>query len=693
MYLNWIDRERQHESAYLKLDAFFENLYEEGIKNTTGATIAYRESQQRFASTVMEAIKDRKILLIQAGVGTGKSFGYLIPIFYTLNNVTTFDKVVISTSTIALQEQLLEDVNFVSELLGINIKAWLAKGINNYACLKKINETIKAAAKKEDFETVEMLNELRKTMLKNHECDKNRLPMTSQHLWQNIKVCGGCYACNYKEKCPFIEHQNHIRNMPIIITNHTQLSNMIRNDSLEFTGSSLLVVDEAHKLEEQIRLANQEVLNFQEVIHRLDAIYYGLMEYDDYDYTYEFSVFSQLHRKIKPLLFDLAKTLRNNGRMIYSKQNICMQTKMEDFDKININLKNRQIRLLLETLLEITSTIIKLLNNISDNIKFESNYKFLKKLAILFADMLKCDYSERLYWIRFISQDKIVLVHTIKSADTYMAKLFNRDIPAVFTSGTMTTNGNYDNFIDSINPNRDRVVTEDPISSPFDFANNSLFYYDKEAVSPTEENRDEYYLDIATRIRDLIKITEGKSLILFTSKSDMRAIYNIVSKMGLQEKLIIQTDDDVNNCKSEFEKETNSCLFATGVFWEGIDIPGNTLSNLIIVKLPFPVQDPLVEYKKNRLPMSEAWKVDLDEMLMKMAQGTGRLIRTKKDIGIVCCLDSRTPKYLDYLMKSLPFKNFTSDLEDVVKFSKEKILGIESIRQDIKHQLEMSSQV
>ena len=115
----WFEREKEHDFAYQDLDKFFEELHDNADKNITGAKIAYRESQQRFASTVMDAIKSRKILLIEAGVGTGKTLGYLIPIFYTMNEVTVFDKVVISTSSIALQEQLMQDIEFVSKLLRI----------------------------------------------------------------------------------------------------------------------------------------------------------------------------------------------------------------------------------------------------------------------------------------------------------------------------------------------------------------------------------------------------------------------------------------------------------------------------------------------------------------------------------------------------------------------------------------------
>ena len=267
---SWNRVEKEHEKAYEKLDEFFESLHDAAIKNTEGVTITYRESQQRFASTVMEAIKEKKILLIEAGVGTGKSFGYLIPVFYTWDNVTTFDKVIISTSSMALQEQLMNDIDFVSNLLGITIKRCDLKGINNYACIKRIEQKLLSASKHNDNATFETLLEVKKAMHRSGLCEKTKLPKIKTDLWQEIRVCGGCEKCDFKSTCAFIAAQNRVVNSSIVVTNHTQLSNMIKNGDSSLTSSSLVIIDEAHKLEEQIRLANQETINFETIKNSID---------------------------------------------------------------------------------------------------------------------------------------------------------------------------------------------------------------------------------------------------------------------------------------------------------------------------------------------------------------------------------------------------------------------------------------
>lgn len=686
MYLGWHKKEEQLNAAYEKVDAFFEDLFKNGTDNINGINVAYREPQQRFASTVMEAIRDRKVLLIQAGVGTGKSFGYLIPIFYTMNNVTTFDKVVISTSTIALQEQLLKDIEVVSRLLGIKIKAWLSKGANNYACLKKINDKIFSAAKFEDANTIAMLSEIKAAMLASDTADKVKLPPIDADVWNDIHVSGSCCAdCRIMSKCAYVDGQSHIRNMPIIVTNHAQLCNMIANNDSEVTGSSLLVVDEAHKLEEQIRLANQEILNFQDIIKHVEDIYYKLAY--DAEYSYECRMFVPLYRELKDEIIELAKSLKSNARAVYRRQKNSNRARIEEVDKVNINLENDHIKSVLIKLCSTIEKTAKFLSPVGTRTTFENHYHYFSKLALILKDMSKGSESKKLYWVKFIDKHRIEIVFTIKDLSPYFNKIFGSGKPAIFTSATLTTNGNYDRFIQSTGIKDERLEIEYPIASPFDYENHSLFYYDPEAVSPTVSDRKAYIEDMAIRIRDLIEVTQGKALILFTSKNDMKDVYNIVKEMNLSQKLILQTSDDVNRFRSEFMEDEDSCLFATGAFWEGIDIPGKTLSNLIVVKLPFPVQDPVVEYKKGFFPKNESSKVDLDEMLMRMAQGTGRLIRSKDDIGVVCCLDSRVPKYLDYLANSLPFKRFTSDSSELIEFSNEKILETASAPIEKVHQL------
>ena len=124
--------------------------------------------------------------------------------------------------------------------------------------------------------------------------------------------------------------------------------------------------------------------------------------------------------------------------------------------------------------------------------------------------------------------------------------------------------------------------------------------------------------------------------------------------------------------KNKFKKDINSVLFSTGIFWEGIDIKGKSLSNLIIARLPFPVVDPIMEYKKSLYGNKGFEKVYIPEMLIKLKQGVGRLIRSENDTGIVCILDSRLSKYEKVVQNTLPIKNIVKNIDDLKQFINEK---------------------
>ncbi len=205
--------------------------------------------------------------------------------------------------------------------------------------------------------------------------------------------------------------------------------------------------------------------------------------------------------------------------------------------------------------------------------------------------------------------------------------------------------------------------------SPYDYNTNSLFYYDKTIVNPND-NYKKYVLDLALKVSELIRMTNGRALILFTAKSTMRSVYKALLQEEFDFPLFMQgTMSDAQICQ-KFEKNVKSCLFATGAFWEGIDVAGKSLCNVIITRLPFDSVDAITESKALEFSKKEAFKmVYLNNMVQKLAQGTGRLIRSNRDKGIVCCLDSRVVKYIEIIKNCTPYCNFTTDLNEIYEFS------------------------
>ena len=183
---------------------------------------------------------------------------------------------------------------------------------------------------------------------------------------------------------------------------------------------------------------------------------------------------------------------------------------------------------------------------------------------------------------------------------------------------------------------------------------------------------------MVVKITQLIKITNGRTLVLFTSKEDMNYVYQNIDKEQFQFEIMVQGGEDSNSkiC-TDFKNNVKSCLFATGAFWEGIDIKGRSLSQVIITRLPFAPVDAIMDSKGKYLEEQNPYIYD---MIQKLAQGTGRLIRGMRDVGIVSCLDSRFKKYSDYIESVLPFENYTDKLENVCEFSNQYITNLDGPR-------------
>ena len=201
---------------------------------------------------------------------------------------------------------------------------------------------------------------------------------------------------------------------------------------------------------------------------------------------------------------------------------------------------------------------------------------------------------------------------------------------------------------------------------------------------PNKRNRTAYRNAAIKEIVKLLNITEGKALILFTAKDDMQYVFKKLSNMGLPYKIMVQDESTTQERRLEkFQNNVNSVLLGTGTYWEGINVKGESLSQVIIFKLPFPVPDPIVEYKmrKTECPLMD---VAVPEMIIKLKQGVGRLIRSSDDKGIVSILDPRVSKslntaYREDTLASLPEKNITEDITELEGFWN-------TIKEDGKHE-------
>ena len=227
--------------------------------------------------------------------------------------------------------------------------------------------------------------------------------------------------------------------------------------------------------------------------------------------------------------------------------------------------------------------------------------------------------------------------------------------------------------MDSIGLPLRRTDIAHPEPSPFDYDDHALLYV------PTPNSslpRQGIYAAAAQTIENLVQLTEGRTLVLFTAKQDMNAVYRLLKKSEgrLPCKLLLHTNQGGQD--KEFIQDEHSVLFSTGL-WEGLDVRGPSLSSLIIFKLPYPVPDPIYNYKVAMVGERDA--VYVPEMLVRLRQGLGRLIRHETDRGLAVILDRRMPsqhlyKHRQQILDAIPFKTITESITDVELFVRHKIL-------------------
>ena len=262
-------------------------------------------------------------------------------------------------------------------------------------------------------------------------------------------------------------------------------------------------------------------------------------------------------------------------------------------------------------------------------------------------------------------------------SQTLHTDLFGKGIPIVLTSGTISTNGDFSHIKRQLGLDRlsHYHLTETTKPSPFDYYNNTLLYISESMPFPNNKDRD-YIFALANEIEELLYASHGHAAVLFTSYRAMDMVWDHLSDRGLPFPMFRLDRGAVNEIE-RFKRSGNGVLFASGSLWEGIDIPGDILSMLIIPKLPFVAPDPVSEYECSLCDGMDDFKhrFIIPEMFIKLKQGFGRLIRTVEDTGCVAILDSRVNMrgvYRQRVVDALPRCYVTDDMSFVEGFMRVK---------------------
>ena len=627
-----------------------------------------REGQQDMSFEIVDALIHDQHFAVEAGVGIGKSFGYLVPVL--LYNKKMKKPVIVATSTIALQEQLWDDVHDVMPLLNTDPEVILAKGQTHYLCHKRANEYL-------SMDGAVIPKELADGIEEGFQERKQFPPFLPQNIWDKVNIqrfsmrnCGPC-----EKKCLYYAIRSQLRYTDgIVLCNQDFLTAHLRQirrgqDGLINRDADLIVVDEAHNLDDKVRSATTERINQGKILGLIKS---ATNEVKPSDRQNVYAEANEAQRAIRTF-FDCLKA--QVQQQINNAQQVMRYSDRFFFDDSAESID------LLRSMVDATK-------NAALSIQIYASFEYhgrstaasddLDELTENLTEMIE-ELDDYLLWIeRKGSQAE--LVYCPKNTREITKRLyFSGKARTILTSATLTntTEGSledqYAYFISNTGfPTDEHGCLSEPKPSPYPYDEHSMIYYCDDLPHPTKEH--EAFIEQGVqRLLEVLDISGGKALVLFTAKSDMEDVYSILSQKELPYKVLMQqSGSSQDQVLKEFRENTNSVLLGTGAYWEGISIEGKSLSNVVIFRLPFPVPDPIINYKAS-IADDALMDVNVPEMVIKLKQGIGRLIRNFTDTGIVCIIDRRlrdepAERYHDIAWSSLPIKNRTKSLDELRRF-------------------------
>ena len=675
------DDESQNIVTPLNIENLASLISAGGAMDSLTENFEQRDSQIKLLKGICHAFNEDKIAVFEAGTGVGKSFAYLIPAI--LWSVQNKERIVISTGTINLQQQIFEkDIPFAQKITGKKIKALLVKGRQNYICLRRYFETINEIDLfTEEKEELDNIKEWLKTTKSGDKSDLSFMPTES--LWQRINSeSDGCRGqlCPHKDKCYVMKVKKEAASSQILVVNHhllfadieMRLANGFDSNGV-LPPYKKLIFDEAHGIENAATSFFSEGFNRFNLMKQIRLIYRarkgskaGLI-FSLETLSTEPSCVGDLISQIGLLESHLLELDEVTEKLMGKNYSV----RVFDNPRYDFTELFDIFRLIASDLALICKMIGDTLKGISDEDKkvdsvWEATIilRRLEALAAFCSNFIRYDENpDKVFWI---DKEKFINYYqTPLDMSTLLHKgIFEAFSTVVCTSATLGIASNFSFWM-----RRTGILFEDKerilqgiFESPFPYKKNTIFAVPTDAVPADDFNFQSYVEDVLPR---LIKASDGRTLVLFTSyeslKSAFEACFSTLSKAGIN--LYKQGDDDRFRLLEKFKKDTSSVLFGTYSFWEGVDVPGESLSHVIIVKLPFGVPtDPVFSARSDAIGKrggNSFMELSVPDAVIKFRQGFGRLMRKSTDRGSVTVLDKRliTKRYGSIFINSIPQSN------------------------------------
>jgi len=670
-----------NELNYNTLDDIFKK---DGIIDKNLSNYEFRSNQLDFSKDIIKNIYNKNCLVAEAGAGLGKSYAYIFAglLYCNENN----SQLILSTNTHSLQSQLFnKDVPFAVKILNDNCKVTIIKGMNNYICLTRLNDLINNIEsilnKYQAMELMSIYFWLTHTKTGDiSECNGFNLNHNG-YLWSLINSKNNScvtYNCNANNGCFYRKIRESAKESKILIINHSMLISYYDKEESFFNDNSICIIDECHNFHSicQKQLSKAiDIKGFEEIRNSYESI----INRSKLNFISDKKI-GYIKNKIDNLFIDNISLMNqvfndffNHFIDDYSNSDY-MSFKHINKDGIFLKNSNNTIELL-----DILNQLVKELSNFKDSLKnidiFENkkgvqlDFEYLVNNLSEFynlTDIIINNKDESINWFSYKYQNNSVSRMSINYCPSSLKEttnlIFDKFISTIFCSATLSTDKDFDFFIRQMGLEdyyyKDKLVTKKYLS-PYYYNDQSKIFILNSKIIINEFNHIE---NVAKDIVDISNNMNKRILVLCTSFKQIDTFEKNINQMVPNHKnFIFQSKGKSKNILlSTYLEKKNSVLFGVNTFWEGIDLPKDKLEILIIFKIPF--SNPYDPYIKSNIEYYQSKNMDgfmnyqVEDAILKLKQGFGRLIRSYEDMGVCIITDNRITqrKYGEKILNSLP---------------------------------------